>query len=102
MGGKSVIRTGKVGKPAKDSKQKTGYKPCYIFINRDPITKITTLICFDGTIYEFVCCERPTEREPITPKHKEFFTIKCTTIVYACSNCRVSFLYKTVKGKQFF
>ena len=102
MGGKKVIRTGKVGKPAKDSKNKIGYKPCYIFIHRDPESKITILIGFDGTIYEFVCCERPTEREPITPKQKDFFTIKCTSAVYACANCRVNFLYKTVNGNQLF
>ena len=102
MGGKKVIRTGKVGKPAKNSKQKTGYEPCHIFIHRDPKTRITTLIGFDGTIYEFVCCERPCEREPITPKHKDFFTIRCTTKSYACANCRVNFLYKTVDGKKIF
>ena len=44
MGGKSVIRTGKVGKPAKNSKQKTGYEPCHIFIHRDPKTRITTIL----------------------------------------------------------
>ena len=97
---KPVIRTGLAGRPRGISKRKQNILPCFVYMNRDMLTNLTTIIGYNDIIHQYTCPETPTQRTKISPKHKSFYRIREKKEVYACQSCRLTFLTQNIKSKM--